>query len=338
MRVSKLGTQHFVHARKSHTCTSAGETAEHLMLKAEILRAVRDAGWHGDTEICGAAGNWRADVMATQGTRQVAFEVQLSTIPFTELAARQQAYADDDVRGCWFYGYGALNPPPPPKTNIPVFPLEFSDRHWREIRAQAKPRTQIKPPDHVKIGTHRMPLPEAVSALLHGHFRRCGQQRVTTSKGIVIFQFHECWRCHRDFHIFCPAERGASCDERLPSNDHEDWITLPLKDAGAPWVVRKVEQYAAAHPEIDLEISYPGWFWAQSSRRKHFTFCCVHCGVLIAGEIFEQLLDENECMQSPEYFLGPIAMIPLRTKHELIDFPHWCYSKAHRFCSEPVPR
>lgn len=126
MRVSKLGTQHFVHARRSDRCSPAPESAEHLLLKSIILRTVREAGWNGDVEVCGPDGAWRADVMATKANLRVAFEIQLSTIPFCELAARQQAYADDNVRGCWFYGHGALNPPPPPKTEIPVFPLSFS--------------------------------------------------------------------------------------------------------------------------------------------------------------------------------------------------------------------
>jgi competence CoiA-like predicted nuclease len=52
MRVSKLGTQHFVHARRSDTCTTAPESAEHLLLKSIILEAVRNAGWDGDVEVC----------------------------------------------------------------------------------------------------------------------------------------------------------------------------------------------------------------------------------------------------------------------------------------------
>jgi len=329
MRVSKLGTHHFVHARRSDSCTSASESAEHLLLKSIILRAVREAGWNGDVEICGPDGAWRADVMATKANFRVAFEVQLSTIPFAELAARQQTYADDEVRGCWFYGYGALNPPPPPRTDIPAFPLSLSNEN---------PFAALKrgiPPDQVRIGSRQMALPEAVSALLKRHFRRCARQRVETAEGITIFQFHECWACHRDFHVFCPTERSATCDDRLPANEFEDGMASPLKEAGAPWIIRKVQQFAAAHPDMDLTVSYPGWHWAQSSRRKHFTFCCSHCGALIASEIFEQLLEGNECIQSPEYFLGPITTISLRTKQEFIDAPHWCYSEVHRFCQEP---
>jgi len=330
MRVSKLGTQHFVHARRSDTCTSEPESAEHLLLKSIILRAVREAGWNGDVEVCGPDGAWRADVMAAKGNLRVAFEVQLSAIPFSELAARQQAYADDDVRGCWFYGYGALNPPPPPKTDIPVFPLGFSAENPFAALKQGVP------PNQIRIGSRQMLLPEAVSALLNRHFRWCTKQRVVTTQGITIFQFHECWACHRDFHVFCPTKSSATCDDQLPVNGFENCVASPLKEAGAPWIVRRVQQYVAAHPEMDLTVSYPGWHLAQSSRRKHFTFCCFHCGALIASEIFEQLLEDNECMQSPDYFLGPIMTIPLRTKQDLIDAPHWCYSTVHRFCHEPM--
>jgi len=329
MRVSKLGTQHFVHARHSDSCTSAPESAEHLLLKSIILRAVREAGWNGDVEACAPNGAWRADVMATKANLRVAFEVQLSVIPFAELTSRQQAYADDDVRGCWFYGSGAINPPPPAKTDIPVFLLGLSGE---------SPLAALKhgaPPDQVRIGSRQMLLPQAVFALLNHQFRRCAKQRVATVEGITIFQFHECWACHRDFHVFCPTVCSATCDDRLPANEFENLIASPLKEAGAPWIGRQVEQYVAAHPEMGLMVSYPGWHWAQSSRRKHFSFCCFHCGALIASEIFEQLLEDNECMQSPQYFLGPVTTIPLRTKQEFIDAPHWCYSEAHRFCQEP---
>jgi hypothetical protein len=296
MRVSKLGTLHFVHARRSDSCTSAPESAEHLLLKSIILQAVRETGWNGDVEVCGPDASWRADVMATKANLRVAFELQLSAIPYAELAARQQVYADDDVRGCWFYGYGALNPPPPPNTDIPVFPLGFS----RESPSAAlKPGT---PPDQVRIGSRQMLLPQAVSALLNRQFRRCAKQRVATAKGITIFQFHKCWACNKDFHVFCPTECSASCGDRLPVNEFENWVASPLKDGGAPWIVRKVQQYVAAHPEMDLTVSYPGWHWAQSSRRKHFTFCCFHCGALVASEIFEQLLENNECMQNPRRY------------------------------------
>ncbi len=326
MRVSKLGTQHFVHARRSDFCMSAPESAQHLLLKSVVLRAVREAGWNGDVEVCGPSGSWRADVMAHKGSLQVAFEIQLSTIPFAELAARQLKYANSDVRGCWFYGRGALKPPPPAKTDIPLFPLDFSEKNPFAALNRGLP------PDQVRIGSRLMPLHQAVSALLNRQFRRCAKQRVATAKGITIFQFHECWACHRNFNIFCPTECSVTCGDRPPTGELENWVASPLKKTGAPWIVRKVQQYVATHPELDLAVSYPGWHWAESSRRKHFTFCCFHCGALIAGEIFEQLLEDNECMQNPEYSLGHVATIPLKTTEEFIDAPHWCYSEAHRFC------
>ena len=78
MRVSKLGTQHFVHARRSDACTSAPESAEHLLLKSIILVAVRNAGWDGDVEVCSQEGGWRADVMASKDKLRVAFEVPIN--------------------------------------------------------------------------------------------------------------------------------------------------------------------------------------------------------------------------------------------------------------------
>lgn len=327
MRVSKLGTQHFVHARRADTCTTAPESAEHLFLKSIILQSVRETGWDADVEVCDPDGKWRADVMASKGKLRIAFEVQLSTIPFSELAARQQAYADSGVRGCWLYGYNALNPPPPVRTDTPVFPLGFTGEN--SFPAFRKGQA----PDRIKIGNHEMQLKDGVMALLRRQFRRCVKQRVKTSIGITIFRFHECWACHRDFDVFCPMECSASCNDSLPVNEFQD-MASPLKDAGAPWIMQKVQQYVAAHSEMNLRMSYPGWYRAESSKRKHFTFRCFHCGALIASEIFEQLLEGDLCSQSYDYFLAPITTVPLGIKQEFIDSPHWCYSKVHRFCSE----
>lgn len=331
MRVSKLGTQHFVHARRITTCTIAPESAEHLFLKNVILKSARGSGWDADVEVCDPDAKWRADVMATKGKLRIAFEVQLSTIPFSELATRQQAYADSGVRGCWFYGYGALNPPPPVRTDTPVFPLGFTGEH--SFPAFRKGQA----PDRVRIGNFEMQLKDGVVALLKRQFRRCAKQRIVTAAEITIFRFHRCWACNRDFDVFCPTERTTSCNDSLSNNEFQDWMARPLKDAGAPWIVDKVQRYVATHPKMNLMVSYPGWHWAESSRRKHFTFRCFHCGALIASEIFEQLLNDNECMQSPEYCLGTITAIPLKTKPELIESPHWCFSPTGLFCSEPSP-
>lgn len=96
-RVSRLGTQHFVHERDSG-CEHS-ESAEHLHLKAVVAKAVAEAGWHAGTEVAGAG--FIADVMACRNGSQIAFEVQRSKQTLREYQRRQQRYAEHGVRGVW---------------------------------------------------------------------------------------------------------------------------------------------------------------------------------------------------------------------------------------------
>ncbi|MDX2161704.1 MAG: hypothetical protein SF162_10295 [bacterium] len=78
-----------------------GETQYHQAAKLTILGACRAAGWQADPEVIG--GDWRADVLAVRGETRIAFEVQWSFLKLDEALARQDRYARDGVRGCWFF-------------------------------------------------------------------------------------------------------------------------------------------------------------------------------------------------------------------------------------------
>jgi hypothetical protein len=97
-RVSRLGTQHFVHERDSG-CEHS-ESAEHLHLKAVIAMAANAAGWQAATEVPGEG--FVADVMAIAEQRRVAFEVQRSKQILREYQHRQERYRRAEVRCVWF--------------------------------------------------------------------------------------------------------------------------------------------------------------------------------------------------------------------------------------------
>ena len=52
LKTSKLGTRFFAHRRRG-ACTSAPETAEHLLVKEIIARAIAGTGWTVATEVRG---------------------------------------------------------------------------------------------------------------------------------------------------------------------------------------------------------------------------------------------------------------------------------------------
>lgn len=46
---------------------------------------------------------WRADVLAVQGGKRIAFEVQWSRQTYEATRLRQERYKASNVRGCWFF-------------------------------------------------------------------------------------------------------------------------------------------------------------------------------------------------------------------------------------------
>ncbi len=106
LRRSPLGTLHFAHKRGAHCDAEGGETIHHLKAKADIVVASQHAGYAALTEVAG--DDWRADVLAVKGAVRIAFEVQWSFLRLDRARYRQERYARDGVRGCWFF----RNPPP----------------------------------------------------------------------------------------------------------------------------------------------------------------------------------------------------------------------------------
>src|SRR5579859_2873361 len=97
---SVQGLQHFYHPPES-VCDRKGETLDHLAAKQAIVRGCERAGYQVWTEWEGP--RWRADVLAASESTRVAFEVQWSRQTLRDTLLRQQRYADDGVRGCWFF-------------------------------------------------------------------------------------------------------------------------------------------------------------------------------------------------------------------------------------------
>ena len=130
-RTSKLGTRHFAHARVG-ACTTAPESAEHLLAKSVIAQAAQDAGWQVFTECSGIAESgesWIADVLVRKdGSRPVAFEVQWSRQLESDTSRRQARYDESGVRALWLFKQHDF----PVDRAIPAFRLVY-DSDVREF-------------------------------------------------------------------------------------------------------------------------------------------------------------------------------------------------------------
>lgn len=121
-RTSSRGVRHFVHARGAQ-CGAAGETADHLTLKALAAAAGVAAGWQAEVEAAGE--DWRADVLMTRRAARVAVEIQWSAQTMQETRARQARYTAAGVRACWLM-------------RVPPRPDDYHGGDWRRLSAQEK--------------------------------------------------------------------------------------------------------------------------------------------------------------------------------------------------------
>lgn len=100
---SKSVRAHFAHKKRSPSCPSNYESADHLELKRRCAEWIREAGWRAHLEYSGPGGEWRADVLAEdpQSGRRVAFEIQLSAQTAEQARHRTERYRDAGIECVW---------------------------------------------------------------------------------------------------------------------------------------------------------------------------------------------------------------------------------------------
>ncbi len=188
LRRNHLGTQHFAHKPGASSCEMEGETVQHLGAKDEIVRACRASAYAASTEIPGEG--WRADVLAWRGKTRIAFEVQWSFLRLDECEFRQTRYAQDGVRGCWFF----RKPPPAllrdtrvrggpalkARQDLPLFHLIASaDNHFS-----------------VELNGQQYALSAFVRRLLAGNIRYCTEATATETQSAEVMLYEcPCPRC-----------------------------------------------------------------------------------------------------------------------------------------------
>jgi competence protein CoiA len=100
-KVSPTGLRFFAHDVDAPRCSLSAESLAHHLLKAELVSALRQAGWHGELEVAG--DGWRADVLGTSPdrARRTAYEAQLSAATSAELQRRTGRMTASGLEVCW---------------------------------------------------------------------------------------------------------------------------------------------------------------------------------------------------------------------------------------------
>ena len=297
LRRSPMGTLHFAHKRGAH-CDSSGETIHHLKAKADIVIACQRAGYSALTEVAG--DDWRADVLAVQGTNRIAFEVQWSFLRLENAVYRQDRYARDGVRGCWFF----RNPPPQllrsgdlkAQQELPLFHLYSNADHTFSVA----------------VNEQLYGLGEVVEALLGGRIHFCKTARAEGDQPLHLTPFEiACPHCGRPTRMFYVAPHlTAHCGRkfRLRDHPHEFALRSAVRSAALPLL-------------------------AGDSRLGKVTaenFHCTACGKVIDQQAVEMALYGTNRLASAESLDFTVHL----DKPIISGAPHWCFPHDGVFCCD----
>jgi hypothetical protein len=247
LRTSKLGTRHFVH-RVTRDCDHSGETLAHLWAKAEVIAGCKSIDWDARPEVTGEG--WRADVLASRGQTQIAFEVQWSPQDEELALARQDRYRRDGIRGCWLYR-GAVGRA---RRELPMFALKSGG--GQAVVAHAGREYAVR---------------EFVKLLLQGRVRFLTALR---TRARVNFIEMDCWRCHKPAHIYFVEQRtlcGHVVSEDLDSFDED------VRQQVAIWLVGE------GRGQVSLGAIKRRY--SRTVGRHYLSFGCPRCDALF-GDFF----------------------------------------------------
>lgn len=316
LKTSKLGTLFFVHKRKGE-CTSAGETAEHLFVKACIARAISGMGWEVGTEVRGLALDgceWVADVLASRGSHRIAFEVQLSSQSLTETAQRQGRYGACGVRGLWFL---ARPREIQVSKEVPALLIEVSldlPAAWVRIPVET-------PSSYSSDRSNRQDASLWGQKIELGRFvRGCLAHKFIWAPGLnkmvplnIWTAENICWKCNRPTSIITRLE--FDIDQVVPG---APLIDMSLEDFDTP---KGVACLSYALQQADLRSHGIGAVRQRFSRARGESYLsngCVNCDAL-QGAFFmhEVAFDEEhtltvDCGMSEEMFNDDVHASPYR--------------------------
>lgn len=313
LRTSTKGLKHFVHAKSGNACDWKPETPEHLLAKIQIIEACKENGWKAVPEF--SETNWRADVLAIQNDKRIAFEVQWSKQTFEDTKFRQERYKESNVRGCWFFRTA-------PKElreydeclkankEIPAFKI-FKDEN-SNIIAQLK-QTQI-------------PLKSLVDNLLKRRLKYCEHIRLKPKQEVTIVFFEtSCWKCHNSQHLW-------TVEQNLVTVCNQDFYLMgSMWDDDnidkSPKIYEAVRQFLQTEKGRDLKIGQLKKRFSKTVQNSYLSHGCFYCDSIF-GDFFlnsEKLEGQND-PNSIRY--------KVEIEFEVVkgEGQHWCFSDSGYFC------
>ena len=316
LRVSKLGTRHFVHKVKpDFNCNWKPETAEHLLAKAEIVRACKKAGYEVSTEVTGP--DWRADVLATRKDIKVAFEVQLSAQSDEETKERNERYKRDGIRACWLM-----------KKKVRISLTQSTlQRDTPTFRLDLNENKVFS----VSVNERHHKLDDFIEALLSKKIKFCENLKSKEKQRLhIIFYEKECWKCKKKSHVYyIKNPYQSNCGQQLGCE-------FPMWSRGEyvfrPEVLETVREFLKTDDAAKLKVGEIKHRYSKTMSSSYLSFGCYWCDALF-GDHFQSedawaaFCDNDSANVSLEKDV--ILKTPMIQK-----MSHWCFPEDGTFCCQ----
>jgi len=298
-RVSKLGTRHFYHKPRATCENREREGVYHLKAKTDILLACRDSGYNASTEV--SEKDWRADVLAWQGKRRLAFEVQWSYQTIDITRERQKRYQNDNVRGCWF----ARKMPAryhTPTPELPIFSLYLGEEGVL----------------YIALNGRSYPLMDFTSALLTRRIKFCPEMLPKTRQRVqVAIEAQKCWRCGTVSNYYrVRGEYYSVCGCMIP--------VFPDELTFRPELVAAARRFLATDAGRKFHFGSIKKRYNRTRDHSDMSFGCRQCDALFGERFISTKAGDPH---------APVVELEITMPaHTIFEGKHWCFSEDGRFC------
>lgn len=313
LRTSSKGLKHFVHSKSGHVCDWESESPEQLRAKIEIIEACKENGWKAIPEY--SETNWRADVLAIQNKKRIAFQIQWRQQTLEEIKSCQKKYIKSNVRGCWFFRSAPKELRNYDETliadkEIPAFKI-FKDEN-SNIIAQLK-QTQL-------------PLKSLVDSLLKRKLKFCEHIRLKPKQEITIVFFKtNCWKCKKTQYCYTVEKNLQTvCNQNF-------YIMSSMWDSDDidknPKIYEAVKQFLKSKNGEHIKVGQLKKRYSKTVRNNYLSHGCFYCDAIF-GDFY----------LSTEKLNGQNALNSIRYKTEINlgtikeEGQHWCFSENGQFC------
>ena len=311
---SNHGLRFFRHKKETNCNVGKGETLEHMLLKACILRGCRYA--HYEVEAEKEGDGWRADVFATNGKSKVAFEVQWSPQTYEETVERQKKYEDSHVRGVWLFrkmpDQTVSSTDVKLKRYIPMFQVDWETVEWDKSK-----RPKILGFD----------VETFAQELLLGHLVPRNRIRLEPVQVIRLdIAETNCHRCHRNYHIF-HVDESPRVDVHGKKH-YYGWDDLfPNGVDYSPVVVDALNAYKRTARGSKYKIGEIKPRYSHTEKKSYMSQGCPYCDAL-NGRFYLEMEWHHLKVVGHLHLAIPIP------EGSTIKGKHWCHSENNDFCPD----